>query len=157
MQSIEITAEDVDPPDSESALSHIVQATLHRLGVEAYELSVLYCSPGRMADFNTTYRGVEGETDVLTFSQEEGEEVPSGGESVLRGDIVICPNVVSLNAESYAVDPREESCRVLVHGVMHLCGHEHGTTKLGEPAALENPMLALQEEIVSNLMKELKS
>jgi len=110
-----------------------------------------------MTELNQTYRGIPEPTDVLTFSQNEGEAIPTDGGDLLQGDIVVCLEVIRGNARLFGIDENEETCRVIVHGALHLCGLEHRGIKLGDPESLAEPMLTMQEDIVSRLKKELET
>ena len=71
-----------------------------------------------MADLHRTYLAEEGPTDVLSFPLDEmGED----GVRVL-GDVVIAPAVAAANRPE---DPASELRLLLVHGILHLLGHDH--------------------------------
>jgi probable rRNA maturation factor len=117
-------------------------------------VSVVLCDDARIAEVNKHYRGVNEATDVLTFSQNEGDRVPGSRETAVSGDIMISLETVASNAEQYGVEPRTEFTRVLAHGILHLAGYAHDGVTLADAAAASHPMLALQEEIVATLEKE---
>jgi len=121
---------------------------LGRLGRDGWELSVLVCGEGEMAGLNSRFRGREGPTDVLSFSQEEGQAFPRGPARRLRGDIAICPGQMRANAARLGVGEDEELRRLIVHGILHLDGMDHGE---GE---WDGPMLRLQERVLADLAGE---
>ena len=91
------------------------------------DLSVLLVDPDTMAAYHEKYMDEPGATDVLSFpmdelrSPEPGEEPPMG----LLGDIVLCPQVTSAQAAEFGRTPEEEADYLLIHGLLHLLGHDH--------------------------------
>jgi probable rRNA maturation factor len=71
-----------------------------------------------MADLHLRYLEEEGPTDVLSFPQDEDD---SRGPRLL-GDVVIAPSVAARNNPD---DPPSELRLLLVHGILHLLGHDH--------------------------------
>lgn len=96
------------------------------------ELSVSFVTEEEMADLHIRYMAEEGPTDVLSFPLDEADE---DGVRVL-GDVVIAPAVAARNNPA---DPASEMRLLLVHGILHLLGHDH--EEEGERAA----MWAIQE------------
>jgi probable rRNA maturation factor len=90
------------------------------------EISITLAGPGRMAELNQKYMGKPGPTDVLSFPI---DEAPLGGPGPgapprMIGEVVICPEV----ARNQAPDSLESELDLLVvHGVLHLLGYDHGT------------------------------
>ncbi len=87
-------------------------------GVPDAELSVSFVTEAEMADLHERYLGEEGPTDVLSFPL---DEVEPDGVRVL-GDVVIAPTVA---ARANPADPAAEMRLLLVHGILHLLGHDH--------------------------------
>lgn len=79
-----------------------------------------------MAVLNRTYRGLAGSTDVLAFPMIEGRfrEVSPD----LLGDVVISTETARRQAKAAGSGLREELALLLVHGILHLVGYDHGTT-----------------------------
>jgi probable rRNA maturation factor len=82
------------------------------------ELSVSFVGPATMRALNREHKGKDQPTDVLAFSLSQ----PG---NPLIGDIYICPAVARAQARRLGVPPREELLRLLVHGVLHVLGHDH--------------------------------
>jgi probable rRNA maturation factor len=102
-------------------------AALDAVGVEDGHLAIAFVSPEQIASLNQAHRGKEGPTDVLSFPVDGAGPLAAGPREL--GDVVIC---------------REHTTDVLeavVHGVLHLCGHDHESD--------DGEMLALQERIVA--------
>ena len=156
MKTVDVSSEDVEPPDWLPDLARAAAFTLETISIPNYEVGVLLCTDSRMADLNATYRGIAEPTDVLSFSQDEGDQVPVELSDGLRGDVVISLETVQANAERFGVGVAEEVVRVAVHGLLHLAGYGHEGVTLSDSMAGEHPMLGLQEQIVDALTKEQK-
>ena len=76
-----------------------------------------------MARLNGEWRGRERPTDVLSFSLLEGAHARHRGG--LLGDVVIGLWVAARQARAGGRSLDEELCRLLIHGVLHLLGHDH--------------------------------
>lgn len=101
------------------ALTALARACLVGEGVVDAELSISFVTEDEIADLHRRYLQQDGPTDVLSFplDDEEGEE----GLRVL-GDVVIAPAVAARNNPD---DPGSELRLLLVHGILHLLGHDH--------------------------------
>jgi probable rRNA maturation factor len=76
-----------------------------------------------MTQLNREYRGKEGPTNVLSFSQREGEGTPE--RSDLLGDVVICSDVAADEAAQLGYSEAEMVLYLLIHGILHLHGYDH--------------------------------
>lgn len=102
-------------PLDEPALVTLAQRTLEGEGLGAdAELSVSFVEEAEIEDLHVRYMDEPGPTDVLSFAQDDGEGV--------LGDVVICPAVAARNNPE---DPAAELRLLLVHGILHLLGHDH--------------------------------
>lgn len=105
----------------------------HALSVEQVakpaELSVLLADDPMVHELNKTYRDTDEATDVLSFSQTEGEPFaqPEGAVPHL-GDVIISIDTARRQAVEYAVSLQDEVSHLLVHGVLHLLGYDHEDT-----------------------------
>jgi len=106
-----------DGPVDEDALAGLAVTTLRGEGVEAFELSVSFVGPDEMSALHETYMGEPGPTDVLSFPLDDD----GGDDQRLLGDVVICPAYAASNNDDLAAELR----LLLVHGVLHLLGHDH--------------------------------
>ncbi len=91
------------------------------MGSTETDLSVLVVGDRRMRALNRVWRGKDRPTDVLSFSQREGE----GPVTPLLGDVVISADTAARQARAHGHSLRREMERLLIHGVLHLLGHEH--------------------------------
>jgi probable rRNA maturation factor len=83
-------------------------------GVEDGELGIAFVAADEMRALKREHLGIDEATDVLSFPIDGLEPLPAGEPRAL-GDVLLCPEVVG-----------EEWRRPLVHGLLHLLGHEHG-------------------------------
>ena len=82
------------------------------------ELSVSFVTDDEIAELHLRYMNEEGPTDVLSFPLDDVDEE---GARIL-GDVVISPSAAERNNPS---DPASELRLLLVHGILHLLGHDH--------------------------------
>lgn len=105
------------PVDIEG-LVRLAEATLAGEHVEDAELSVSFVTDDEIAELHLRYMDEEGPTDVLSFPLDDVDEE---GARIL-GDVVISPAAAERNNPS---DPASELRLLLVHGILHLLGHDH--------------------------------
>ncbi|MDQ7784515.1 MAG: rRNA maturation RNase YbeY [Desulfomonilaceae bacterium] len=86
-------------------------------------LSIAFVDSEEMAELNLKYRGKEGPTNVLSFSQQEGES--PGTQQGLLGDVVICAERVREDALKLGYTEEEMVLYLLIHGILHLTGYDH--------------------------------
>ena len=98
------------------------------------ELSVSFVGRTTMRALNREHKGKDRPTDVLAFSLSQ----PGNH---LVGDIYICPAVAREQAERLGLSPRQELARLVVHGVLHVLGHDHPEG----PEREQSPMWRRQE------------
>lgn len=91
------------------------QVAEHLFPNRSREIGVYYLSAKEMAAMNEKFLGHKGPTDVITFDY--------GGET-LHGEILICPDVAARQAKEFGSTPQMELVRYLVHGLLHLAGHD---------------------------------
>jgi len=107
----------------------LVRGVLVREGVTApAETNVVFVERDEMAELNAEHMGSTGPTDVLSFPiDDEPDDLDAGGDAPVRfvGDIVVCPDVAAANAPDHAGDVDDEIALLLVHGSLHLLGHDH--------------------------------
>lgn len=80
------------------------------------DINYIFCDDEYLLDINKKYLNHDTYTDIITFDYTEEDEV--------SGDIYISIDRVEENAEKFGVEMLEELHRVMIHGVMHLCGHK---------------------------------
>lgn len=85
-------------------------------------LSITFVGRAAMSELNRRYLGHHGPTDVISFGLGR-----SGKGGAVVGDIYICPEVARDNAKRQLVPIGEEVLRLVVHGTLHVLGHDHPT------------------------------
>ena len=93
------------------------------LECETQELSVLLADDRKIRTLNKQYRAQDRATDVLSFSQNEGEE--NKPNSHLMGDVVISTVTAKRQAAEHGLTLEEEIVLLLIHGILHLLGFDH--------------------------------
>ena len=105
------------------------------------DVSVRIVDEREMRALNRDYRDQDKPTNVLAFPAGDAGFVPPG-EMPLLGDIVVCAGVVAREAEEQAKPPAHHWGHMLVHGTLHLLGHDHRTDEqAGAMEALERRIL----------------
>ena len=95
-------------------------ATLEAEGVRDAMISITFVGRATMSTLNHRYLGHRGPTDVISFGL--GRFGKSGA---VLGDIYICPEIARDNARRQRVSAGEELLRLVVHGTLHVLGHQH--------------------------------
>ena len=115
------------PGKSVPAIRRLLSCCLRRLGLPRAELSVLITNDAAIRSLNRSYRGKDRPTDILSFGMRErrrrGDPLPP--EPNLLGDLVVSWPQVKRQAGERGQAPRRELELVLVHGLLHLVGHDH--------------------------------
>lgn len=102
---------------------------------EDFSVNLLFTDDERIKDLNNKFRGKDMATDVLSFSQAEGEDF--GFENHFLGDIVIAVPYVTNQAESLGHSVFEEVRYLILHGILHLMGYDHDENEDCEMSRLE--------------------
>jgi probable rRNA maturation factor len=90
------------------------------------ELTVTFVDRTEMAELNGEHMGEDGPTDVLSFPLDADDTGGSTGMvPVLLGDVVICPQVAQERAPRHAGSLDDELALLVVHGILHVLGHDH--------------------------------
>jgi len=87
-----------------------------------YEISLSFVDNDEIRDLNRLYRGIDRETDVLSFPMEEGEAVFYGN---MLGDIVISLEKALEQSIEYGHSLLREIVYLTVHSMLHLLGYDH--------------------------------
>ena len=132
------------PPIDVDHLHRLARHVLRERRVpDAMELSVLCVNRDDMAVLNQHHMGKQGPTDVLAFPMDLPGETLSGEPAIL-GDVVLCPAVAAGQAAERAKTFQAELDLLLVHGILHLLGHDHA-----EPAEREE-MFGLTDRLLAS-------
>lgn len=138
---IDFQVENVEMPDIDTAkvfrwLEEVAYSHDRRLGEVCYR----FCSDEDILRYNREFLGHDYYTDIITFDY---TEVP-----VVAGDIVISLDTVRSNAVEFGAPYDRELLRVIVHGILHLCGiNDKGPGERKIMEAEEDKALALYDSI----------
>jgi probable rRNA maturation factor len=142
--TVDVAAERVRMPLARASVSALARAVLRAEGVRQAEVSVAFVDLETMARLNWRHLKHLGPTDVITF-----ELGRPADDAPVTGDVYIAPEVAREQARAHGVPVREELARLVVHGMLHVLGHEHPE---GEER-LRSPMWAAQERHVRRLRR----
>jgi rRNA maturation RNase YbeY len=113
-----------------------IRAVAATYGRKVGEVGYMFVDDEKILETNRQYLGHDYYTDVITFDYDEGDTI--------NGDIVISLDTVRTNSEKYAKSFDDEFRRVLIHGILHLCGiNDKGPGEREIMEANENKALAL--------------
>lgn len=114
----------------------VVASYKRRLG----DIGYMFVDDEKILEVNCEYLGHDYYTDVITFDYDE--------DNVVSGDIVISLDTVRSNAELFGKEYDDELHRVIIHGILHLCGiNDKGPGEREIMEAAENKALALLKEM----------
>lgn len=109
----------VEFPIQEADIETILAATEEHEEVQFAALEVVFMSPEEITEINRTYLNHDYVTDIITFRLDDEED-----RSALEGTLCCCDDRIREQSKELGVEVREEFLRVLIHGVLHLCGWE---------------------------------
>ena len=116
-----------------------IKAVAATYGKKIGEIGYLFCDDEKILEVNREFLSHDYYTDIITFDYCEGD--------TLNGDLVISLDTVRSNAEKFQKAYDEELHRVIIHGILHLCGlHDKAPGEREQMEAAENRALALRNE-----------
>jgi probable rRNA maturation factor len=102
-------------------------------------VAYIFCDDARILEINRKYLQHDYFTDIITFEDNDG--------ILIGGDIFISLDTVKTNADEYNVSFQNELYRVIIHGILHLCGQDDQTQEdQATMTQLENEALKLLDE-----------
>ena len=114
-----------------------IKAVAASYGRKVGEIDYLFVDDEKILEVNREYLGHDYYTDVITFDYDEDDTV--------SGDIVISLDTVRSNAQLFGKTYEEELYRVIIHGILHLCGiNDKGPGEREIMEAAENKALAMR-------------
>lgn len=112
---IEFCAEEVDMPSIDTKeLNEWIESVAATYNFNLGELCYVFCSDDYILNVNKEYLEHDYFTDIITFDYSEG--------SIISGDLFISLETVRSNAEKFTQQYDIELLRVIIHGILHLCG-----------------------------------
>ncbi|HEY6828009.1 MAG TPA: rRNA maturation RNase YbeY [Gemmatimonadaceae bacterium] len=141
---VDVATNGLRSPLGRESIADVARSTLRAERVRHALLSITLVDKRAMARLNQLHLGHRGPTDVISF----GFRRAADSDPVV-GDIYIAPDVARDNARDAGVAVREEIARLVVHGTLHVLGHDHP-----EGAEREtSPMWRRQERIVHRALR----
>ena len=155
--------EQADVPVDLARWQRLAEGVLAAEGIRGgTELSIIFVAEADIAELNESFLGQPGPTDVLSFPIDAAEldVAPiTGGASrgpdrapldpsdlpMLLGDVVICPKVAAAQAPTHAGNLDDEIALLVVHGILHVLGHDHAEP--AETAVMRRRELELLEQL----------
>ena len=122
------------PDINAELISQWVNDVARSYGRTAGNITYVFCDDAKILEVNRQYLNHDYYTDIITFDYTEGERI--------GGDLFISLDTVESNSQQQQTDPREELHRVIIHGILHLCGlkdkapHERAQMEQAEDQAL---------------------
>jgi rRNA maturation RNase YbeY len=115
-----------------------IKAVAASYGKRVGEIAYIFCSDEKILEVNRQYLEHDYYTDIITFDYTEGNRI--------SGDLFISLDTVRTNAEQFDQPYERELYRVIIHGVLHLCGiNDKGPGEREIMEEAENKALALRE------------
>ena len=143
----------VDEPEWFNNVEPFVNKAMKALKFDGEEVSMLLCDDTYMQELNKTYRNIDSTTDVLSFENDEEYEDEEGKWKCV-GDIVISLDTLPVNADYFEENRNDELKRLIVHGLLHLNGMDHGEEHIEKGTQPVCEMLLLQEKVLEKLKDE---
>lgn len=145
--TIRVHVNRVDPWSEATGIDEGLLVGAARTALEAVdaggegEVSVTLVDRDEIRDLNAAWLDREGPTDVVAFDLGTGASV--------LGDVYLCPELALEAVErGEAASAREELVRLVIHGTLHVLGHEHPEG----PERWKSPMFELQERLVERVL-----
>lgn len=123
-----------------------IKAVAASYGKRVGSIAYIFCNDDKILEVNRQYLQHDYYTDIITFDYCD-DELMMGKKDTISGDLFISLDTVHSNAEQQGTTYEEELHRVIIHGVLHLCGiNDKGPGEREIMEAEENKALALLKE-----------
>jgi probable rRNA maturation factor len=140
---VDVTTDGVRVAVARARVVDVAERVLRAERVRDALLSIAFVSDREIAALNWRHLRHRGPTDVIAFGFAPGAR---GGPVI--GDVYVAPAVARRNAAAHGRGVREETLRLVVHGVLHVLGYDHPT---GE-SRYESPMWRRQERLLRSAL-----
>ena len=123
-----------------------IKAVAASYGKRVGSIAYIFCNEDKILEVNRQYLQHDYYTDIITFDYCD-DELMMGKKDTISGDLFISLDTVRSNAELQGTTYEEELHRVIIHGVLHLCGiNDKGPGEREIMEAAENKALALLKD-----------
>jgi probable rRNA maturation factor len=140
---VEVASDGIRVPVARARVQAAADRVLRAERVRDAHINVTFLDDRRMAALNRQHLGHRGTTDVISFGF-----APATKGGPVTGDIYIAPDEARRNAAAHGERIRDELLRLVVHGTLHVLGHDHPA---GE-ARYASPMWRRQERVLRQLL-----
>lgn len=138
--AISFQSENIKLPEIKKRItSGWIKTVAESYGKSTGEIAFLFCDDDKILEINRQYLKHDYYTDIITFDYSEDD--------VISGDIFISLDTVKSNSQKYNTNFREEMYRVIIHGILHLCG-------VDDSSEAEKQNMREAEEIALKLLKQ---
>lgn len=118
-----------------------IKAVAATYGKRVGSIGYMFVDDKKILEVNNQYLGHDYYTDIITFDYDDGD--------IINGDLVISLDTVRSNAELFGKDYADELNRVIIHGILHLCG-------INDKGPGEREIMEAHEEKALALLKEMQ-
>ena len=143
---VDVAADNTRAPLSRERIRAVAISVLKAERVRDAFVSITLVSPPHIARLNRKHLGHAGPTDVISFAL--GPLPGASSHRPVLGDIYIAPDVARSNAKGLGGGVREEVARLVIHGTLHILGHDHPD---GDDRTTSR-MWRRQEQLLSRVM-----
>ena len=127
------------PAIKKKAVGDWIRKVASLYGKRTGDISYIFCSDEKILEVNKQYLQHVYYTDIISFDYTEGTKI--------SGDLFISLDTVKSNSENFGTDYTEELHRIIIHGILHLCGiNDKGPGEREIMTQKENEALALLPE-----------
>jgi len=120
---IQYIAEDVELPIlQKQKTNRWIKEIAADYSLKVGDIAYIFCSDERILEVNNQYLNHDYYTDIITFDYSEG--------NTISGDIFISLDTVKSNSADFEVSFENELLRIIIHGILHLCGQDDKTPEL---------------------------
>ena len=143
MNKIEIFNQTVEDIVELDKVKEVLEYAMKKEKLKNTSFNIIIVDNNYIHELNKNYRGIDRETDVITFALEDDESLVVGSDERILGDIYISIDKARSQAEEYGHSFMREICFLAVHGFYHLLGYDH----MNEED--KKVMRSLEEEILN--------
>lgn len=130
------------PKIKKRLISQWIKEVAKTHGRKVGDIGYMFVDDEKILEVNNEYLGHDYYTDIITFDYDE--------DNIISGDLVISLDTVRTNAELFHKTYEEELDRVIIHGILHLCGiNDKGPGEREIMEENENKALAILEQLRS--------
>lgn len=120
---IQYIAENVKMPAlQKQRINRWIKEIADGYGKKTGDIAYVFCDDQKILEVNNQYLDHDYYTDIITFDYTTG--------NTISGDIFISLDTVKSNADEYGADFETELHRILIHGILHLCGNDDKSPEL---------------------------